>query len=50
MADDVSDHGSSVRFRLEEHRHEVNEALAVEASRVVSLMFGPELFDPIPID
>ena len=50
MTDDVSDHGSSVRVSLEEHRHQVDEAVTEEASCVVPLVLLPELFDAVPID
>ena len=50
MTDDVSDHGSSVRVSLEEHRHQVDEAVAEEASCVVPLVLLPELFDAVSID
>ena len=50
MTNDVSDHGSSVRVSLEEHRHKVDEAVTEEASCVVSSMLIPELFDTISID
>ena len=50
MTDDVSDHGSSVWLSLEEHRHEIDEAVTEEASWVVLLVLLPELFDAVPID
>ena len=50
MTDDVSDHGSSVRVSLEEHRHQVNEAVTEEASCVVPPVLLPELLDAVPID